>query len=184
MGYKDCNHTPKKGTVTKKVLSEVFECKGFICKDCGAQLWNEETQTKYNKWLHEKLKNPAFRDKMKIQKIGLQPNVNDLILKWSNDFHITKSKVIQGIITLYVVSIQHDQEKAALIDRVKIQENRPFPIGSVKLSPIVFFELQTLANMFFDGSLRACAEEIVNRVVVSVADLPEVSKDLKVALIA
>lgn len=92
---KNCDHKNlKKGTVTKKFLDHTFKTEAQICKDCGAELWDNKLNAKFQSWL-----NDLDVENQKQYKVS---KTTDILMKeLGSQFHCTdESKLVRSIIAV------------------------------------------------------------------------------------
>ncbi len=92
---KNCDHKNlKKGTVTKKFLSHTFKAEAQICKDCGAELWDNKLNAKFQNWLKD-----LDVENQKQYKVSKS---TDLLMKeFGSHFNCTdESKLVRSIIAV------------------------------------------------------------------------------------
>ena len=112
---KECSHTHLKNRTHERTFQdEIFKYESKTCLDCGAVLWNETNEKKFNSWLIDLHKNK--RHLFQIQ-YNLSQNAIHCIDKLSERFPwIDQSLLIRALVIVNLDIVEEDQEILNLVE--------------------------------------------------------------------
>src|ERR1700744_2115623 len=148
----NCEHsktTEKK--IIKNYLGEKFEVRTPVCSTCSAELWNQETQQAFSKWL-TKL-DRKNRDRFIIQ-FTLTGNTLQCLDRLISEFPGSdRAKVLRAMVMFFTERVAPRQEWSDLIEQITSRDvyqklmsgNRE--IVKVHFNPFAMLDIESWAKI-------------------------------------
>jgi hypothetical protein len=146
----NCEHKNfNEQTFEKEVAGHKFSAKTQVCKDCGAQLWDEALAAKFNAWL-------KTVNKVRVQ-FKMSSRAEDCLEKFVEKFPgSNKTIFVRAFITVYMqVLSQHGTQANDIFNSIfdsryyksfaEDESNRLFPTD---VKPILFIDIQSWGKLF------------------------------------
>ncbi|RLA59892.1 MAG: hypothetical protein DRQ89_13530 [Epsilonproteobacteria bacterium] len=158
----DCYH---ENLVEKRIeyltLNSKFIYTGLECSDCGATLWNSDTDRKFNSWLEKLYK--SDREKFQIQ-FGLSKNTISCIKKISEPFPgVGISALFKAIVAIYLELGPNTTFQKIINKVIEGEVYRSFRVRGkdrfkIQFKPMPLMEINSMAE-FFDETPAQFVEE-------------------------
>lgn len=117
----NCNHErTNRGQVTKDVLGSTFSSEGFVCADCGAELWTPEVQVEFNAWLGKF--SSEHRDRFSVQPF-LTARATQCLEELVKQFPAAdKAFVLRALTMVFIIRIAPNGEHSNIVEGITSSE--------------------------------------------------------------
>jgi len=166
----ECSHKDLKNeTHERKFQDEVFKYKSKTCLDCGAVLWNEVNEKKFNSWLIDLYKQK--RHLFQVQ-YNLSENVIQCVDKLSERFPwIDQSLLIRALVVLNLDVVEENQEILNLVEgHLESEDYKHLTSGAMIAKKLQFKPNGMQEILAYSGMLKVrpskIIEESINRILL------------------
>lgn len=178
MNTKECGHNKSvKEKHTKEFQSEKFHYEALTCADCGAVLWNNEIEKKYNLWL-EKLQSKK-RHLFQIQ-YSLTEEAIICIQKLNERFPgVDDSLLIRAMIMVYLDIVEDNQKIMKVVEKymdtpdyLQLTSGKKKAKKKLQFRPNGLKDILALADMFKIKPNKIVEDAIYRVLLVSIKEDP------------
>jgi hypothetical protein len=146
----DCAHTrTETATIKKELQGHFFTAQTRVCKDCGAELWDEKLNVDFNNWVNEIKVKPRIQFKMSNM---AEQCLDHILLKFPG---ANKTILVRAMIAVYLDLLKKGPDINHIFNQLydsefygTFEEDHISKMFQTDVRAVFFFDIQSWGKSF------------------------------------